>query len=49
MAVADSSLRRDVVCPFCGLACDDLAVAVEDGRIIVREGGCDAGRAGFER
>ena len=48
MAVADSSLRRDVVCPFCGLACDDLAVAVEDGRIIVREGGCDAGRAGFD-
>src|SRR5919108_3822658 len=49
MAVADSALRRNVVCPFCALACDDLTVAVEDGRISVREGGCEIGRAGFER
>jgi formylmethanofuran dehydrogenase subunit B len=49
MAVADSALRRNVVCPFCALACDDLTVAVEDGRVSVREGGCDIGRAGFER
>jgi len=49
MAVADRSLRRNVVCPFCGLACDDLTVAVDDGRVVVREGGCAIGRAGFER
>lgn len=49
MAVADSALRRNVVCPFCGLACDDLTVAVEDGHVSIREGGCEIGRAGFER
>lgn len=49
MAVADSALRRNVVCPFCSLTCDDLTVAVEDGRVSVREGGCELGRAGFER
>jgi formylmethanofuran dehydrogenase subunit B len=49
MAVADSALRHNVVCPFCGLACDDLTVAVEDGRISVRDGGCEMSRAGFER
>jgi formylmethanofuran dehydrogenase subunit B len=49
MAVADSVLRRNVVCPFCALACDDLTVAVEDGRVSVRERGCEIGRAGFER
>jgi formylmethanofuran dehydrogenase subunit B len=49
MAVADSALRRNVVCPFCALTCDDLTVAVEDGRVTVREGGCEIGRAGFER
>ena len=30
-AVADSALRRNVACPFCGLACDDLTVAVDGG------------------
>ena len=29
-AVADSALRRNVACPFCGLACDDLTVAVAE-------------------
>ena len=48
MAVADSALRRNVVCPFCGLACDDLTVAVDDDRISIREGGCELSRTGFE-
>ncbi len=48
-AVADSALRRNVACPFCGLACDDLTVAVEDSRVSVREAGCALSRAGFER
>lgn len=49
MAVADSALRRNVVCPFCALTCDDLTVAVDGGRISIREGACEIGRAGFER
>jgi formylmethanofuran dehydrogenase subunit B len=48
-AVADSALRRNVACPFCGLACDDLTVAVVHDRIIVREAGCWLSREGFER
>jgi formylmethanofuran dehydrogenase subunit B len=48
-AVADSALRRNVACPFCGLACDDLTIAVADGRVSVREAGCALSRAGFER
>lgn len=46
---ADSTLRRDVVCPFCGLACDDLELAVENGRIAVSEAGCAVSRQAFER
>jgi formylmethanofuran dehydrogenase subunit B len=49
MAVADSALRHNVVCPFCGLACDDLSVAVDGEKISIRDGGCEIGRAGFER
>jgi formylmethanofuran dehydrogenase subunit B len=48
-AVPDGALRRNVACPFCGLACDDLTVAVADGRVSVREAGCALSRAGFER
>src|SRR4030095_13720989 len=50
-AVADSALRRNVACPFCGLACDDLAVAVapDRTRVFVREAGCKRSREGFER
>ena len=48
-AVADSALRRNVACPFCGLACDDLTVALAAGRVSVREAGCALSRTGFER
>jgi formylmethanofuran dehydrogenase subunit B len=48
-AVADSALRRNVACPFCGLACDDLTVAVDGGRVNLREAGCALSRTGFER
>ena len=48
-AVADSALRRNVACPFCGLACDDLSIAVEGGRVSLREAGCALSREGFER
>jgi len=48
-AVTDSALRRNVACPFCGLACDDLTVALASGRIDVKEAGCRRSREGFER
>jgi formylmethanofuran dehydrogenase subunit B len=48
-AVADSALRRNVACPFCGLACDDLVVAVTSRNIHVKEAGCERSREGFER
>jgi formylmethanofuran dehydrogenase subunit B len=48
-AVADSAPRRSVACPFCGLACDDLSVAVANDRVRVREAGCQRSREGFER
>lgn len=46
---ADKTLSRNVVCPFCGLACDDLTVAVDRGRVAVREAGCALSRQSFER
>lgn len=48
-AVADSALRRNVACPFCGLACDDLSIAVAGDRVSVQEAGCKRSREGFER
>ena len=36
-------------CPFCGLLCDDLAVATSAGRVEVRAAGCHRAREGFER
>ncbi len=41
--------RHDVTCPFCGLACDDLRVAVSDSGIEVRANGCPVSVAGFAR
>lgn len=39
---------RDVVCPFCAGACDDLQITVEDDRRIVDvQGGCKAARDCF--
>ncbi|MDI9633549.1 MAG: formylmethanofuran dehydrogenase subunit B [Methanolinea sp.] len=31
---------EDVVCPFCGCLCDDLAVTVEGERVVAVENGC---------
>ena len=46
---AERTLWRDVVCPFCGMACDDLAIEQEGERLSVREAGCARSRAQFER
>jgi len=43
------ALRHNVVCPFCGLACDDLTIGLRSGRIEVREAGCALSRQSFER
>lgn len=39
----------NVACPFCGLLCDDLSVAVAGGDIKVTKNGCDRAKWGFER
>lgn len=39
---------HDVTCPFCGLACDDLVVAVSGERLSVRANGCPISVPAFE-
>jgi formylmethanofuran dehydrogenase subunit B len=48
MTKGGTTLVRDVACPFCALACDDLAVepAGEAG-IAVRENGCELSKRSF--
>jgi len=41
--------RHDVPCPFCGLACDDLRVAISASGIHVKANGCPVSEAGFAR
>jgi formylmethanofuran dehydrogenase subunit B len=38
-----------VVCPFCGLLCDDLSVQSAAGRLRVTENACPKAMGGFER
>lgn len=40
-------VHRDVVCPFCGLGCDDLTVEEEPGGLAVRSTDCAIARARF--
>lgn len=46
-ASSPTATWRNVTCPFCGLLCDDLSVAHQDGRLRVLEGGCGRAEAGF--
>lgn len=41
--------RHDVPCPFCGLACDDLGIAVSAGGVEVKTNGCTVSKAAFAR
>ena len=41
------AVHRDVVCPFCGLGCDDLTVEVETGGLAVRSTDCPVARERF--
>lgn len=45
----ETDIRRDVACPFCGLACDDLEIEVTAGRLRLSKGACPISRAQFER
>jgi formylmethanofuran dehydrogenase subunit B len=44
-AAAGEHLRRDVGCPFCGLACDDLVVARSANRLEIADNGCALSRS----
>ncbi len=39
----------DRACPFCGLACDDLTLAVETGSVVASGGACARARAAYRR
>lgn len=50
VAVLDAKQLKvftDVVCPFCGTACDDLEIHVEDGRIKTVKNACALGKATY--
>jgi formylmethanofuran dehydrogenase subunit B len=38
-----------VACPFCGLACDDLHVKIDNSMLEVVSGGCDLSHRGFQQ
>lgn len=42
-------IRPNIACPFCGLACDDLTVTVDHGRVSVQDAGCAMSRQSFGR
>jgi formylmethanofuran dehydrogenase subunit B len=44
-----ASERYNVPCPFCGLACDDLGIAVSADRVEVKANGCILSTAAFAR
>jgi formylmethanofuran dehydrogenase subunit B len=46
---AEGTLRQDLVCPFCGLGCDDLGIEVAPQRIALRRGACPISKPAFER
>ncbi|MEQ8823275.1 MAG: formylmethanofuran dehydrogenase [Filomicrobium sp.] len=46
---ADASTFENVVCPFCGLLCDDLQVNRDNAGLKVLKNGCARASSGFER
>jgi formylmethanofuran dehydrogenase subunit B len=48
-AAASAVLHREIVCPFCALACDDLTVEAESSRLRVMEHGCPRSAEAFAR
>jgi formylmethanofuran dehydrogenase subunit B len=48
-AATSAVLHREVVCPFCALACDDLTVEADSARLRVLERGCPRSAEAFAR
>lgn len=48
LAETDKLNHDCVACPFCGLHCDDLAVAASGRRLAIMANGCTRAKAGFE-
>ncbi|MDE2058147.1 MAG: formylmethanofuran dehydrogenase subunit B [candidate division NC10 bacterium] len=46
-AVKEPYVMTGVVCPFCGVTCDDLEVKVENGKIVEVKNACVLGKATF--
>ena len=49
MTEPDVVERRDVVCPFCGLGCDDVSLTVTGVKVEAGEGACGRAAALFRR
>src|SRR5262245_46205831 len=47
-AASEERLRQNIGCPFCGLACDDLAIERTADRLRIVEGGCPLSRKHYE-
>lgn len=47
--MTDGATHRDVVCPFCGLGCDDVALTVSGATVTAAEGACGRAAKLFER
>ncbi len=50
LAVSDAKnvrLVTNVVCPFCGVVCDDLEIRVENGKIKTVKNACALGKATY--
>ncbi|MHA1871206.1 MAG: formylmethanofuran dehydrogenase subunit B, partial [Promethearchaeota archaeon] len=45
--MSKSIIKKNVVCPFCGSACDDIEVEIQDGKIINVYNACSVGTATF--
>lgn len=40
MVETSPDISKDIVCPFCGLLCDDLTISRENGQVCVETRGC---------
>lgn len=40
---------KNITCPFCGLACDDLTISSDQGQLAIRNGRCTLNSEGFNQ
>ena len=43
-----TAITRDVICPFCGILCDDLVIQNDGQKLKVLENGCPKAKSAFE-